>query len=88
MKIITTYFKYLLDHKLKIAWIIATNLIICAFSTYFFKDINDILGDNSIWVIIGICSLITTVIFAIAFQPFDEWKDSLDKKEKEEIGLK
>lgn len=87
MKIITTYLKYLIGNKAKMAWVIALNLIVGAFSFYFFKDIQDILADNSIWAIIGICLLITAIRVAIDLQPFIEWRDGLEKKDRDNLHI-
>lgn len=87
MKIIATYLKYLINKKVKLAWIIIANLIIGGFSFYFFKDIQDIIGDNSVWAVIGICVLITAIRVVIDTQPFIEWRDGLDKKEREDLNL-
>ena len=87
MKIITAYLKYLIGNKSKIAWIIALNLIVGGISFYFFKDIQDIIGDNSIWAVIGISVLITAVRVAVDLHPFIEWRDGLDKKEREDLNI-
>jgi hypothetical protein len=87
MKIITAYLKYLIGNKSKIAWIIALNLIVGAFSFYFFKDIQDIIGDNSVWAVVGICALITAIRVAVDLHPFIEWRDGLEKKERESLNL-
>lgn len=87
MKIITTYLKYLIGNKAKMAWVIALNLIVGAFSFYFFKDIQDILSDNSIWAVIGICLLITAIRVAIDLQPFIEWRDGLEKKDRDNLHI-
>lgn len=87
MKIIKAYLKYLIGNKSKIAWIIGLNLFVAAFSFYFFKDIQDIIGDNSVWAVVGICVLITAIRIAIDAQPFIEWRDGLDKKEREDLNI-
>lgn len=87
MKIITTYLKYLISKKSKIAWIIAVNLIIGGFCFYFFKDIQDIIGDNSVWAVVGICILITAIRIVVDLHPFIEWRDGLGKKEREDLNI-
>jgi hypothetical protein len=87
MKIIKTYLKYLIGNKSKIAWIIGLNLFVAAFSFYFFKDIQDIIGDNSVWAVVGICVLITAIFIAVQLQPFIEWRDGLEKKEREDLNI-
>jgi len=73
------YLIYLWEHPIKLAWILAVNAIIGAFSFYFFKDITSILGDGGIWVIIVCCIVITGVRVAVTLQPFIEWRDGYRK---------
>lgn len=87
MKIITAYLKYLIGNKSKIAWIIALNLIVGGICFYLFKDIQDIIGDNSVWAVVGICALITAIRVAVDLHPFIEWRDGLEKKERESLNL-
>lgn len=75
---IKTYLIYLWSKPWKLAWLIAVNAIIGAFATYFFKDLNDILGDGTIWVVIVCCIIITGVHVASTLHPFIEWRDGKD----------
>ena len=45
---IKTYLTYLWSKPWKLAWLIAANAIIGAFAFYFFKNIQEILGDDTI----------------------------------------
>ena len=72
---IKTYLTYLWSKPWKLAWLIAANAIIGAFAFYFFKNIQEILGDGTIWVIIVCCIIITGVRIGSTLQPFIEWRD-------------
>lgn len=77
---IKDYLTYLVKHPLKIFRLIFGYAVMGAFAYYFFDDIENILGDNGLWVIILICLLITGVFVAVTLQPFIEWRDGKDSK--------
>jgi len=76
---VKTYLTYLLKNPIKLAWIFAVYAIMGAFAYFFFKDLQEVLQDNGLWVIILICLFITGVFVAVTLQPFIEWRDGKNR---------
>jgi hypothetical protein len=87
IKIIKTYAKFLFDKPFKLILLIGIIAFTQVFGWYVIAGNLNVEEQFETIVRIALCLLVTAIFVAINAQSFIEWKDGLEKKEKEDLKL-